>query len=93
MAPRHEPGKTIDLSGNNAVPIMLARRAKLRTEITKRQAECEMIEAELKFKSPSRKRRIRARRLSSCANACKRARASLKPRLSTCGQSNSSAPS
>lgn len=49
LSPRHEPGKVIDLSGNNEIPVLLAQREQLRAEIKAREARCEVIETELKF--------------------------------------------
>lgn len=49
LSPRHAPGKTLDLSGNNEVPILLAQREQLCAEILEREAKCEVIETELKF--------------------------------------------
>jgi len=49
MIPREIKGTTIDLSGDNALPSMLARRAELRYEIKESEAECEAIENRLRF--------------------------------------------
>ena len=49
LSPRHEPGKTVDLSGNNEVPVLLAKREDLCAEIKAREAVCEVIETEIKF--------------------------------------------
>lgn len=48
LTPRAVEGKAIDLSGNNAWPIKLARRARLRDEVADADAELEKIESELK---------------------------------------------
>ena len=49
LSPRHEPGKVLDFSGNNELPVLLAKREDLRAEIEAREAVCEAIETELKF--------------------------------------------
>jgi predicted phage-related endonuclease len=43
------PGSTLDLTGNNSAQELLARRAAYRERITDAEAQCEVIETELKF--------------------------------------------
>ena len=49
LSPRHTPGKTVDLSGNNELPVLLAQREQMCAEIKTREAVCEAIETELKY--------------------------------------------
>jgi predicted phage-related endonuclease len=49
MAPRPVPFKTIDLRGNNAVPILLDERARILAEISAGEKRCDEIEAEIKY--------------------------------------------
>jgi predicted phage-related endonuclease len=50
LAPREtSPEKTIDLSGNNQLPEMLAERQLLHARMKQDQTRCEEIETELKF--------------------------------------------
>lgn len=49
MFPR-DNGETLDLTGDNRLPEMLARRAELKAQIAIAEAEAELIDAELKAK-------------------------------------------
>jgi len=49
LAPREAKDKVIDLSGNNALPVLLDERARLKERIKKMESRCEEIETELKF--------------------------------------------
>jgi hypothetical protein len=49
LFPREISGSARDLSGNNEIPVLLARRAALCDAIKRHEADCEAIETELKF--------------------------------------------
>lgn len=49
LIPREIPGTTVDLSGDNALPGMLAQRAKLCFDIKEAEAEIEAIENKVRF--------------------------------------------
>jgi predicted phage-related endonuclease len=49
LRPREEPGKTLDLSGNNYIAEMLDQRADLLRRIKTDEARCEAVENELRF--------------------------------------------
>ena len=49
LAPRETPGAVCDLSGNNTVPELLARRQALHARITNDKIQCEVIDTELKY--------------------------------------------
>jgi predicted phage-related endonuclease len=49
LSPRETKGITVDLSGNNQVPDLLARRSSIRERIERDKADCEVIETELKY--------------------------------------------
>jgi predicted phage-related endonuclease len=50
LYPREEPGKVIDLSGDNLLPGMLDERATLKAEIKAAEARCGEIDDEIKSK-------------------------------------------
>jgi predicted phage-related endonuclease len=50
LAPREVKDKVIDLSGDNELPVILARREKLMAEIAEREEEKHAIETEVEFK-------------------------------------------
>jgi predicted phage-related endonuclease len=50
LAPRAVEDKIADLSTDNELPVLLAQRQQLRTDIRAYEARCDAIEAELKFK-------------------------------------------
>jgi predicted phage-related endonuclease len=49
LRPQETKGRTVDLSANNELPDMLARRAMLKKQIELAEAACEAIEAEVSF--------------------------------------------
>jgi predicted phage-related endonuclease len=50
MYPQAEPAKTIDLSGDNMLPVILAERAELKSRVSVDEARIKEIETEIKFK-------------------------------------------
>lgn len=50
LYPEEVPLKTIDLSGDNELPVLLAERSDLKLQIGKAEQRCTEIETELKFK-------------------------------------------
>jgi predicted phage-related endonuclease len=50
VAPRETPGKQIDLSGDNELPVLLEQRAEISDSIKRLEARCDEIETGLKFK-------------------------------------------
>jgi predicted phage-related endonuclease len=49
LMPKEQPGKTIDCSGMNELPVKLDERAQLMARIKGDEARCEEIETEIKF--------------------------------------------
>jgi len=49
MYPAASPLKTIDLSGSNSLPVILAERAELKARLSKDEARVKEIDAEIKF--------------------------------------------
>lgn len=49
LYPEERPLKTVDLSGNNMLPVILAERARLKAEVAQREQRIEEIETEAKF--------------------------------------------
>lgn len=50
MYPAAVPLKTIDLTGDNLIPVILSERAELKTRMATDEARCKEIETEIKFK-------------------------------------------
>jgi predicted phage-related endonuclease len=50
LRPREAPGKSVDFSGDNQLPILLETRAQLRADMAAAEARCGQIEAELRFR-------------------------------------------
>lgn len=50
MGPAEKPGKTINLSGDNELPIILAERAELKARIKMDDDRCKAIETEIRHK-------------------------------------------
>jgi predicted phage-related endonuclease len=49
LAPHEIKGTAVDLSGNNELPMLLARREELRERMKHDEAECSVVETELKY--------------------------------------------
>lgn len=58
LTPRELPNTVLDLSGDNEVPVLLDRRANLRDQIKLEEAECEVIETELRYRMNTAERII-----------------------------------
>jgi predicted phage-related endonuclease len=50
LAPHEIPGHLLDLSGDNEMPVLLARHAALKDEIKQRDTEMDIIETELRYR-------------------------------------------